>query len=55
MIHYEVFHAIFVVVVVVDFNFADGAWAWTRQAPWHLPCGEAMCVVCPEFAACVYI
>ena len=43
-----------VVVVVVDFDFASGAQAWTRQAPWYLPCGEAVCVVCHEFAACVH-
>ena len=37
------------------FYYTGGAWAWTRQAPWYLPCGEAVCVVCREFAACVYI
>ena len=44
-----------VIVVVVDFNFAGGARAWTRQAPWYLPCDEAVCIVCHEFAACVYV
>ena len=44
-----------VVVVVVDFDFAGGLRAWTRQAPWYLPCGEAVCVVCREFAASVYV
>ena len=44
-----------VVVVVVDSDSADGALAWTRQAPWYLPCGEAMCVVFCEFVACVYV
>ena len=47
--------AIVVVVVVVDFDFAGGARAWTRQAPLYLPCGEAVCVVCCEFAVCVYV
>ena len=45
----------FVVVVVVDVDFAGGARAWTRQAPWYLLCGEAVCIVCCEFAACVYV
>ena len=44
-----------VVVVVVDFDFTGGARAWTRQARWYLPCGEAVCVVCHEFAACVCV
>ena len=42
-----------VVVIVVD--FAGGSRAWTRQAPWYLPCGEAVCVVCHEFVACVCV
>ena len=47
---------VFVVVVVVfDFDFAGGARAWTRQASWYLPCGEAVCVVFREFAACVCV
>ena len=28
------------------FDDASGARAWTRQAPWYLPCGEAVCIVC---------
>ena len=28
------------------FDYAGGAWAWTRQAHLHVPCGEAVCVVC---------
>ena len=28
------------------FDYAGGASAWTRQLPWYVPCGEAMCVVC---------
>ena len=43
-----------VVVVVVVVDFAGGARAWTRQAPWYLPCGEAVCIVCCDFAACVH-
>ena len=42
-----------VVVVVVEFDFAGGARAWTRQSLRYLPCGEAVCIVCREFAACV--
>ena len=26
--------------------------AWTRHAPWYVPCGTAVCLVCPYFAAC---
>ena len=44
-----------VVVLVFDFYFACGARAWKRQAPWYLPCGEAVCVMCHEFAARVYV
>ena len=44
-----------VVVVVVDFDFASVARAWTRQAPWCVPCGEAVCVVCREFPACMHV
>ena len=47
--------AVFVgVVVVVDFDFAGGPRAWTRQAPWYVPCGEAVCIVCREFLARVH-
>ena len=45
--------AIFVVVVVVVVVAGVGR-AWTRQAPWYVPCGEAMCVVCHKFPACVH-
>ena len=38
-----------VVVVVVDSDYASSAQAWTRQAPWYMPCGKAMCVVCCKF------
>ena len=43
-----------VVVAVVDFDFVGGARAWMRQAPWYLPFGEAMCVMCCDFRACVH-
>ena len=36
------------------FDYAGGAWAWTRQRPWYLPCGETVCIVCREFATCVH-
>ena len=45
----------FAVLLLLIFDFAGGAWAWTRQAPWYLPCGEAVCVVFREFAACVCV
>ena len=38
---------------VFVFDYAGLAQTWTRQAPWYLPCGEAVCVVYCEFAACV--
>ena len=44
-----------VIVVVFNFDFAGGARAWTRQAPWYLPCGEVVCIVRREFEACVYV
>ena len=44
-----------VVFFVFDFYFAGGAWTWMRQAPWYLPCGEAVCIVYHEFVACVYV
>ena len=43
-----------VVAVVVDLYYTGGALAWTRQAPWYGPCGEAVCVVCRELATCVH-
>ena len=36
------------------FDCVGGAQAWTRQAPWYVPCGEAVCVMCHEFPACVH-
>ena len=36
------------------FDYISGARAWTRQAPWYVPCGEAVCVMCREFLACVH-
>ena len=36
------------------FDYARGARAWKRQAPWYVPCGEVVCVVCREFVACVH-
>ena len=44
-----------VVVFDFDFDFAGGARARTRQAPWYLPCGEVVCFVRHEFAACVCV
>ena len=35
-------------------DYTSGARAWTRQAPWYMPCREAVCVVCHEFPACVH-
>ena len=35
-----------VIVVLFDFDSASGGRAWTRQAPWYLPCGESVCVMC---------
>ena len=32
------------------YDYAGGAQAGKRQAPWYLPCGEAVCIVCHEFA-----
>ena len=29
--------------------------AWTRQAPWYMPCARAACLVCREFAICAYV
>ena len=37
------------------FDYAGGARAWTRQAPWYVPCGEVVCIVLREFAACVCV
>ena len=37
------------------FDYAGGAQAWTRHAPWYLPCGEAVYIIYPKFAARVYI
>ena len=31
---------------------ASCARAWTRHAPWYVPCATAVCLVCPYFAAC---
>ena len=28
------------------FDYAGGAQAWTRQAPWYVPCGVKPCVLC---------
>ena len=28
------------------FEYAGYARAWTRQAPWYMPCARAACVVC---------
>ena len=50
-----IFVVVVVVIVVVDSDFAAIAWAWTRQAPWYLPCGEAVYIVFCEFAACVCV
>ena len=36
------------------FDYAGGAWVWTRQAPWYVPCGEVVYVVCCAFATCVH-
>ena len=33
------------------FEYLGCARAWTRQAPWYVPCAGAACVVCREFAA----
>ena len=44
-----------VVVALFGFYCTGGAWAWTRQAPWYMPCGEAVCVVCHEFATYVHV
>ena len=43
------------IVVVVGFCCSRDAWAWTRQAPWYMPCAQAVCVMCCEFVACVYV
>ena len=37
------------------FQYASYARAWTRQAPWYVPCAPAVCVRCGEFAACAYV
>ena len=45
--------AVVIVIVVVAFYCAGDAQAWTRQAPWYVPCAQSVCVVCHEFATCV--
>ena len=37
------------------FQYASYAWAWTRQAPWYVPCASAGWVGCREFVACVSV
>ena len=37
------------------FDYIGGAWAWTRQSPWYLLCGEAVCIVFCKFVAYVYV
>ena len=44
-----------VVVVAVVLYYIGGAQAWTRQVPWYVPCGGAMCVLRHDFAPCVYV
>ena len=39
-------------VYVPDFIEVSCARAWTRQAPWYVPCASAACILCCEFAAC---
>ena len=36
-------------VVAFYSYYAGGSRAWTRQASWYVPCGEAMCIVCRDF------
>ena len=43
------------IVVVFDFDFDGGARVWTRQAPWYLPYGEVVRIICHEFVAYVYV
>ena len=46
---------VLVVVVVVDFYRASDARAWPRQGPCSMPCAQAVCVMCRDFAACVRV
>ena len=43
-----------VLFVTLDFYYANGARAWTRQALWFMPFVQATCVACREFATCVH-
>ena len=43
------------IVVVFDLYCASEARAWTRQAPWYVPCAQVVCVLCREFAVCVCV
>ena len=43
------------VVVIVDLHGASDTRVWTRQAPWYVLCARAVCVMCREFAAWVYV
>ena len=40
---------------VLMFQYAGCARAWTRQAPWYMPCTSATCILRCEFAACAYV
>ena len=42
-------------VYVLHFVKVSCARAWTRQAPWYVPCASAACTLCREFVACAYV
>ena len=42
-------------VYVLHFIEVSCARAWTRQAPWYVPCALAACILCREFVACTYV
>ena len=42
-------------VYVLHFIEVSCARAWTRQAPWYVPCALAACILCREFVACTYL
>ena len=42
-------------VYVLHFIEVSCARAWTRQAPWYVPCASAACILCREFVTCAYV
>ena len=37
------------------FEYVGCAWEWMMQASWYVPCAQAACIRCREFAACVSV